>query len=192
MVLSILLSVPLATIAALNHGRLIDQMVRAYRARLARDARLLGRDDGARVPLGEAPNFPVAGWGNGFPGHVDSLFLPAITLALSISSLMVRSLRNSILETLARITFERHEQRSDGPRRVRLARAAKFAVVDRDRSRHQSGILDRRHDNRGDDFSIPGLGQLIVSAIFQRDYPVIQGVTLAIGIWSCSSISRPT
>jgi peptide/nickel transport system permease protein len=31
-------------------------------------------------------------------------------------------------------------------------------------------------------FSIPGLGQLIVSAIFQRDYPVIQGVTLAIGI----------
>ena len=31
-------------------------------------------------------------------------------------------------------------------------------------------------------FAIPGLGQLIVTAIFQRDYPVIQGVTLAIGI----------
>ena len=31
-------------------------------------------------------------------------------------------------------------------------------------------------------FSIPGLGQLIVRAIFDRDYPIIQGVTLAIGI----------
>jgi peptide/nickel transport system permease protein len=31
-------------------------------------------------------------------------------------------------------------------------------------------------------FAIPGLGQLIVSSIFNRDYPVIQGVTLAIGI----------
>ena len=31
-------------------------------------------------------------------------------------------------------------------------------------------------------FAIPGLGQLVVTAVFQRDYPVIQGVTLAIGI----------
>ena len=31
-------------------------------------------------------------------------------------------------------------------------------------------------------FAIPGLGQLIVNAVFQRDYPVIQGVTLVIGV----------
>ncbi|MER3487026.1 MAG: ABC transporter permease, partial [Chloroflexota bacterium] len=31
-------------------------------------------------------------------------------------------------------------------------------------------------------FAIPGLGQLIVRAIFDRDYPVIQGITLTIGI----------
>jgi peptide/nickel transport system permease protein len=31
-------------------------------------------------------------------------------------------------------------------------------------------------------FSIPGIGQLIVRAIFDRDYPVIQGVTLVIGL----------
>ena len=44
--------------------------------------------------------FPVAGWGEGFFGHVESLFLPALALALAIASLMIRSLRNSILETL--------------------------------------------------------------------------------------------
>lgn len=31
-------------------------------------------------------------------------------------------------------------------------------------------------------YSIPGLGQLIVRAIFDRDYPVIQGATLTVGI----------
>ena len=31
-------------------------------------------------------------------------------------------------------------------------------------------------------FAIPGLGQLVVAAVFQRDYPVIQGVTLTIGV----------
>jgi peptide/nickel transport system permease protein len=31
-------------------------------------------------------------------------------------------------------------------------------------------------------FSIPGIGQLIVRAIFDRDYPIIQGVTLVIGV----------
>ncbi len=44
--------------------------------------------------------FPVAGWGEGFFGHLESLFLPALSLALAISSLMIRSLRNSVLETL--------------------------------------------------------------------------------------------
>ncbi|MCA9876815.1 MAG: ABC transporter permease, partial [Thermomicrobiales bacterium] len=31
-------------------------------------------------------------------------------------------------------------------------------------------------------FAIPGIGSLIVKAIFDRDYPIIQGVTLAVGI----------
>ena len=31
-------------------------------------------------------------------------------------------------------------------------------------------------------FAVPGIGQLIVKAIFDRDYPIIQGVTLAIGV----------
>ena len=31
-------------------------------------------------------------------------------------------------------------------------------------------------------FAVPGIGQLIVKAIFDRDYPIIQGVTLAVGV----------
>ena len=31
-------------------------------------------------------------------------------------------------------------------------------------------------------YSIPGLGQIVVRSIFDRDYPVIQGVALTVGI----------
>jgi peptide/nickel transport system permease protein len=31
-------------------------------------------------------------------------------------------------------------------------------------------------------FTIPGFGKLIVDAVFNRDYPVVQGVVLAIAL----------
>ena len=31
-------------------------------------------------------------------------------------------------------------------------------------------------------FAIPGVGLLMINAIFQRDFPIIQGVTLAFAI----------
>jgi len=31
-------------------------------------------------------------------------------------------------------------------------------------------------------FALPGIGQLMLSSIFQRDFPVVQGVTLVFGI----------
>jgi peptide/nickel transport system permease protein len=31
-------------------------------------------------------------------------------------------------------------------------------------------------------FAVPGIGQLLINAIFQRDFPVVQGVTLAFGV----------
>ncbi len=31
-------------------------------------------------------------------------------------------------------------------------------------------------------FSLPGLGQLLVNSVFQRDYPVVQGLTLLFAV----------
>ena len=31
-------------------------------------------------------------------------------------------------------------------------------------------------------FALPGIGQLMLNSIFQRDFPVVQGVTLVFGI----------
>ena len=34
-------------------------------------------------------------------------------------------------------------------------------------------------------FALPGMGDLVVSAIGNRDYPVIQGVVLVVAVGSC-------
>jgi peptide/nickel transport system permease protein len=31
-------------------------------------------------------------------------------------------------------------------------------------------------------FAVPGIGQLMINSIFQRDFPVVQGVTLVFGV----------
>src|SRR2546421_724203 len=44
--------------------------------------------------------FPVGGYGNGFVGHLHSMFLPALTVAFGIAPILIRSLRASLLEVL--------------------------------------------------------------------------------------------
>src|SRR5262249_49120677 len=41
--------------------------------------------------------FPVSGWGSGFFGHLRSMFLPSLTVALALAPVVIRSLRASML-----------------------------------------------------------------------------------------------
>ena len=42
----------------------------------------------------------MGGYGEGFVGHMKSMFLPGLTVALAISPLLIRSLRASMLNVL--------------------------------------------------------------------------------------------
>src|SRR2546423_8814941 len=44
--------------------------------------------------------FPVAGFGETLPQHIWYLFLPALTLALQLSAVLIRNLRGQIIQTL--------------------------------------------------------------------------------------------
>ena len=46
--------------------------------------------------------FPVGGYGDTFGERLYSLFLPALTLALSLSAVLMRNLRAAIIEVLQR------------------------------------------------------------------------------------------
>ena len=183
MVLTIILTVPLATWAALNKERWPDQLVRVFvLVSLAMPAYWVGMMLLQYFAV-KRRIFPVSGWGEGFAGHLEALFLPALSLALAIASLTIRSLRNSILETTAADYVRTARAKGLTGRRVfvwhvlRNSALSTVTILGVNLAFLIGGttIVETI-------FAIPGLGQLIVTAIFQRDYPVIQGVTLAIGI----------
>jgi len=127
--------------------------------------------------------FPVSGWGHGFFGHIEALFLPAIALALYLSSLMTRSLRNSILETLEADYVRTARAKGLAGRQILVWHVLRNSALSTITILGLSfAFLLGGATITESIFAIPGLGQLIVSSIFNRDYPVIQGVTLAIGI----------
>src|SRR5690349_11922124 len=182
-VLSLVLTVPLATWAALNHGRWPDHLVRAFvLASLAMPAYWVGMMLLQWFAVKQRL-FPVSGWGEGLLGHLHALFLPSLALALAIASVTIRSLRAAILETLGadyvrtarakglpgRAVFIRHVLRNSALSSLTIMGVIFAFVIG------GTTIIETI-------FAIPGLGQLIVTAIFRRDYPVIQGVTLTIGV----------
>ena len=76
--------------------------------------------------------FPVGGYGEGFADHLYHLFLPALTLALSLSAILMRNLRAAVIEVLGAeyVDFAR----AKGLRataRPRPPRAAQRADLDR-------------------------------------------------------------
>jgi peptide/nickel transport system permease protein len=182
-VLSILITAPLATAAALNRGRWIDQAVRVYTLlALAMPAYWIGmmllQTFAVKMQI-----FPVAGYGEGFLGHLESLFLPALSLALAVSSILIRSLRNSILETLGADYVRTARAKGLSGRNVvvwhvlrnsAMSTTTIFAV--------NLAFLIGGTTIVETIFAVPGLGQLIIKSIFDRDYPIIQGVTLVIGV----------
>lgn len=182
-VLSVLISVPLATWAATHRGRWADQLVRGFTiVSLAMPAYWIGMML-LQIFAVKWRVFPVSGWGEGFAGHLHALFLPALSLALAISSILVRGLRSSLIETMdadhvrtARAkglpngrVFGWHVLRNSALSTVTILGVNLAFLVG------GTTIIETI-------FSVPGIGQLIVRSIFDRDYPVIMGVTLVFGV----------
>lgn len=182
-VLSLIIAVPLAVLAALRPDRVTDQVIRAlFVAALAMPGFWVGIILILFLSV-DLRLFPVSGFGDSFVGHLRSLFLPSLTIALAFGAVLIRSLRNSILEVM-------HEDY------VRTARAK--GVTFR--------VLLVRHVLRNailptitifgvniafllgstvvieNVFAIGGIGQLLVSSILQRDYTIVQGITLLLAV----------
>lgn len=127
--------------------------------------------------------FPVGGYGSGFTGHLHSMFLPSLTVAIAISPLLVRSLRASMLHVLESEYVT--TARSKGLRRrqvlrrhvLRNAIIPTITVLGINIGFLVGGTLVIENV-----FALPGIGSLMLTAIFNRDFPVVQGVTLVFAI----------
>src|SRR5207247_9727353 len=128
--------------------------------------------------VGPAPHWvPVAGFGDTFPQHVWYLCLPALTLALQLSAVRIRNLRGQIIVTL----------RSDYVRTARAKGLPGSLILLRHVLRNallstvtifglQFGFLVGGTIVVETVFAVPGTGQLLVSSISGRDYPVVQAI----------------
>ena len=123
--------------------------------------------------------FPVAGFGETLPQHVWYLFLPALTLALQLSAVLIRNLRGQIILTM----------RSDYVRTARAKGLPGSLVLMRHVLRNallstvtifglQFGFLVGGTIVVETVFAVPGMGQLLISSITGRDYPVVQAITV--------------
>jgi peptide/nickel transport system permease protein len=182
--LSVLIAVPLAAIAATNRDRIPDHVVRAVP--------LVGLGFPPfwvgivlllvfGLHLGRA--FPVGGYGNGFVGHLHSMFLPALTVAFGIAPILIRSLRASLLEVLESEYVTTARSKGLPESRVLVRHALRNAVVSTVSVLGVNiGYLVGGTLVIEQVYALPGIGQLMINSIFQRDFPVVQAVTLVFSI----------
>ncbi|MDC9836053.1 ABC transporter permease [Rhizobium binxianense] len=185
-VLSVLIAVPMAAIAARNAGRAPDHAVRIV----------------STFGIGFPPFWlglmliilfsvdlgvlPVSGYGATIGDKLSHLVLPSLTVALSLSTVLTRSLRAAMIEqlksdvaTAARargmpegIVFWRHVLPNSLVPTINL-----LAV--------NIGWLIGGTVVVESVFALPGMGQLLVRAIFSRDYMVVQGVAM---VFACATV----
>lgn len=177
MAVALVIAIPVGIVAALHRNRLLDQFLR------------IGSIIGASLPAFFLAYLLIIvfsvelGWLPSLGrGGIDHLLLPAVALGLGDSAALARLMRSSLLEVM-------------GENWVRTARAKgvpEWKVVLRHGVGNSLGaVVTEAALTFGFllafsaiielIFRWPGIGLLLLGAITQRDYPVIQGFVLFAG-----------
>lgn len=180
LVLALAMTLPLAVIAAVYQGRIPDHLIRLV----------------STVGLGFPPfwlgimmmlvfsvwlgRFPVSGYGRTFVEHLHHLFLPSLTIAVALSAVLVRNLRASLLVEMESGYVAASRAKGLPERWIFLRHVIRNSLIP---------TINLLGVNLGwliggtvvieTVFSVPGLGSLLVSSIFTRDYMVVMGITMA-------------
>lgn len=178
-VLTILVSVPLGILAALRKDSIFDNIVRsALMVTLVMPSFWVGimLIILFSVKLGI---FPVSGYGQGFFGHLRHLFLPSLTVSLTIAPILIRALRNSILEVLDMDYVKTARAKGLAERSVMTIHVLRNALIPAVTLLGVSiGGLMGGTVITEKVFSLPGAGALLIDSITARDYAMLQGATL--------------
>jgi peptide/nickel transport system permease protein len=181
-VLAMTISVPLALAAARKKDGTADQTVRAVPiVGLGMPAFWLGIMLILLLAAGGPKLFPVGGYGAGFWGHLRSMFLPALTVAIGTAPLLIRSLRTSLLAVLESDYVTTARAKGIPERRVLLNHALRNGIMPMVTVLGINlGFLIGNTVVVEKVFALPGVGALIYDGISQRDFSVVQGVTLVL------------
>ena len=126
---------------------------------------------------------PVSGAGIGAEDFLLHLILPAITLGIGMAAILTRMVRTSMLEELGQDYIRTARAKGLSERDVVLRHALRNAlnpvltVIGLQFGSLLSGAIVTETI-----FSWPGIGRLTLSAISNRDYALVQGCILAVGL----------
>ena len=122
---------------------------------------------------------PVSGWGETLPEHIRGLILPGVTQALGVSAVLVRNLRNNVIEIKGSDFVEFAKSKGLKGKVISIRHILRNALIPTTtllslKIAYMLGgsvVIESI-------FSLPGLGALLVNSIYARDYAVVQGVVL--------------
>ncbi len=128
------------------------------------------------LKLGAAP---TGGWAGDFLGDWAYLWLPTIALVAHLLPTLILVVRESVLETTQQSFVEAATSRGLPRHRVLVSHITKNSLLP---------LITVVGLNIGGligftvvvetVFSLPGIGALLLSSVFARDYPVIQGIVI--------------
>ena len=183
-VLALLISLPLAVASAVYRDGIVDQIIRSsFIVTLAMPSFWVGIILQIILSV-HFRLFPVSGFGDGYSDRIYHLFLPALTIALGFSAVLIRSLRNSILSVMTADYVDTARAKGLAGWRIMTRHILRNALlptvtifgINIAFLMGSTVIIE-------DIFAVGGIGNLLISAILQRDYGVVQGVVLLIALF---------
>lgn len=184
MLMGIVAGIPLGVLAATNRNKPADSAVRGFS--------LIGYAIpdfylGALLLITFALNlgwFPINGAGTDFGSRVYHLFLPALTLAFVKAAFLGRLTRSSLLEVFNKDYVRTARAKGAKERRVIYRHGLRNAMLPISTGLGLS-LLSTLSGSVAIElvFNRPGIGRLLISAIAERDYAVIQGGVLVFAMF---------
>lgn len=184
MIMGITAGIPLGVIAATNRNKLPDGGVRVFS--------LIGYAIpdfflGAILLITFSLNlgwFPINGAGSDFASRMYHIFLPALTLAFVKAAFLGRLTRTSLLEIFGKDYIRTARAKGAKENRVIYRHGLRNALLPISTGLGLS-LLSTLSGSVAIElvFNRPGIGRLLIEAIAERDYAVIQGGVLVFAMF---------
>jgi len=182
-IFTIIVAVPLGTLAAWKQGRLIDRAVMLFSvAGFSVPVFVLGYILIYVVSI-QLRWLPVQGYKSMFTDGVIPFFrhiiLPTVTLSVIFIALIARMTRASVMEVLQEDYVRTARAKGQSEFKVLMKHAVRNAavpivtVIGLGIALLIGGVVVTESV-----YNIPGLGRLVLDAVLKRDYPIIQGLIL--------------
>jgi peptide/nickel transport system permease protein len=178
LVIAVLLAIPAGIISAVKRGTALDRLA------------MVGAVAGQALPIFWLALLLIALFGvrlRWLPvyghGTLAHLVLPAVSLSTIILGRLARLVRSSMLEVLAQDYVRTARAKGLAEPRVLAMHALKNAaipvvtVLGLQFAQLLGGAVVTETI-----FAWPGIGRLVVEAIFNRDFPIVQGVVLVVSL----------